>query len=416
MKTNLTQKQLISIAAIVIISAVLAILILMKPASTASENAEPEPTTEAKTKEHAEGDRDKGKPVEASEPGESKIAIADDKLKASGISLLAAGPAKINKLLTLPGEIQFNEDKTAHVVPRLAGVVEVVKASIGQTVKKGDVLAVIASTGLSEQRSELLTAQKKVSLARMTLVREERLWKEKVSAEQDYLQARQALAEAEIDEQNAREKLRALGASPGSAGGLNRFELRAPFAGTIVEKHISLGESVKEDTNVFTISDLSTVWAVVAVPASNLNSVRVGRKVNVNASSFEAKATGTIAFVGSLLGEQTRTAKARVVLSNPEASWRPGLFVTVEIEEATGKADVAVPVAVASEAVQSVEDKPTVFVRVSGGFVAQHISVGRSDAKTTEVVSGLKAGTQYAATGSFVIKAELGKSETEDAH
>ena len=187
--------------------------------------------------------------------------------------------------------------------------------------------------------------------------------------------------------------------------------MRAPFAGTIVEKHIALGESVKEDANVFTISDLSTVWAEVAVPASSLNSVRVGRKVTVKASSFNAKSQGTIAFVGSLLGEQTRTAKARVVLSNPDASWRPGLFVTVEIEEAAGQSDVAI--SVASDAVQNVEDKPTVFVRVPGGFVAQHITVGRSDSKTTEVTSGLKAGTQYAATGSFVIKAELGKSEAE---
>ncbi len=412
MKTNLTKKQLIVIAAIIIVSVFLAVLILL-PTSSDKAGVDSSPSAQVDKKPtEVEGVAEKS--VEPAETGEAKIAIADTALKVSGITLQAAGTAKINASLTLPGEIQFNEDRTAHVVPRLAGVVEAVRASLGQRVAKGEVLAVVASTDLSEQRSELLTAQKKVSLARVTFVREERLWKEKISAEQDYLQARQALAEAEIDQENAKQKLNALGASSGSNGRLNRFELRAPFAGTIVEKHIALGESVKEDTNVFTISDLSTVWAEVAVPASNLNAVRVGRKVTVKASSFNAKSQGTIAFVGSLLGEQTRTAKARVVLSNPDASWRPGLFVTVDIEEAAGQSDVAI--SVASEAVQSVEDKPTVFVRVPGGFVAQHITVGRSDSKTTEVTSGLKAGTQYAATGSFVIKAELGKSDAEQAH
>ena len=409
MKTNLTKKQLIVIAAIIIVSVFLAVLILLP---TSSEKARVDSSPPAQVdKVPAEVEGVAKKSVEPAETGEAKVAIADAALKASGITLQAAGTAKINASLTLPGEIQFNEDRTAHVVPRLAGVVEAVKVSLGQRVAKGEVLAVIASTDLSEQRSELLTAQKKVALARVTFVREARLWKEKVSAEQDYLQARQSLAEAEIDQQNAKQKLSALGASTGSSGGLNRFELRAPFAGTIVEKHIALGESVKEDANVFTISDLSTVWAEVAVPASSLNSVRVGRKVTVKASSFDATSTGTIGFVGSLLGEQTRTAKARVVLSNPDASWRPGLFVTVDIEDAAGQSDIAI--AVASDAIQSVEDKPTVFVRVPGGFVAQHITVGRSDAKSTEVTSGLKAGTQYAATGSFVIKAELGKSEAE---
>ena len=414
MKTNITKKQLISIAAIVIVSVLLAMLILLRPSAPDAVETEKAPSARATIGNTTQTAKDAEKLDEATDSSEPIIAIADSELKSSGIALLAAGPSKISSSITLPGEIQFNEDRTAHVVPRLAGVVEAVRASLGQVVEKGDVLAVIASTDLSEQRSELLTAQKRVSLARTTFIREEQLWKDKISAEQDYLQAHQALAEAEIAQRNAIQKLNALGASSNSATGLNRYELRAPFAGTVVEKHIALGESVKEDTNVFTISDLSTVWAEVAVPATNLNAVRVGRKVTVNAASFEAKATGTVAFVGSLLGEQTRTAKARVVLSNPGTSWRPGLFVSVDIEGGTDQKDAAV--AVSTEAIQSVEDKPTVFVRVPGGFVAQHITVGRSDATTTEVVSGLKAGSEYAAKGSFVIKAELGKSAAEHGH
>jgi cobalt-zinc-cadmium efflux system membrane fusion protein len=343
---------------------------------------------------------------------EGMIAMADDQIKAAGITINTAGPAKINSALTLPGEIRFNEDKTAHVAPRLAGVVESVRTNLGEKIKKGQVLAVIASTALSEQRSELLSAQKRLALARTTFEREKKLWQEKISAEQDYLQARQAMQEAEIALHNAQQKLDALGAGAGAAGALNRYEIRAPFDGMVVEKHLSLGEAVKEDANIFIISDLSTVWAEVAVPAKDLNAVRVGEKVMVNATAFDAKASGTIAYVGSLLGEQTRTAKARVALANPDVAWRPGLFVNVEIVSEQTEAAVAVT----TDGVHSVDNKPTVFIRVPGGFLPQHVTLGRSDGKMVEVTKGIKPGTRYAGAGSFIVKSELGKASAEHTH
>ncbi|MFH5256279.1 efflux RND transporter periplasmic adaptor subunit, partial [Burkholderia semiarida] len=103
----------------------------------------------------------------------------------------------VRSVLQLPGEIRFNEDRTAHVVPRVAGIAETVPANLGQNVKKGQLLAVLSSAAVSEQRSELLAASKRLELARTTFAREKQLWEEKVSAEQDYLQARQALREAE---------------------------------------------------------------------------------------------------------------------------------------------------------------------------------------------------------------------------
>jgi cobalt-zinc-cadmium efflux system membrane fusion protein len=343
---------------------------------------------------------------------EGKIALDDAQVKAAGITIDTAGAAKINSALTLPGEIHFNEDKTAHVVPRLAGVVESVRVNLGEKVKKAQVLAVIASSDLSEQRSELLSAQKRLALAKTTFEREKKLWQEKISAEQDYLQAQQAMHEAEIAVRNLQQKLSAMGANTAGAGALNRYEIRAPFAGTVMEKHISLGEAVKEDANIFTLSDLSTVWAEVAVPAKDLNAIRVGVKAIVRATAFDAKATGTIAYVGSLLGEQTRTAKARVALANPEMAWRPGLFVNVEIVSDEREA----PVAVKIDAVQTVNDKPTVFVRVPGGFLAQQVTLGRSDGKVVEIVKGLKVGTPYAVAGSFIVKSEQGKASAEHTH
>ena len=423
MKINLSKKQTFSIAAIVTIGVLLGALILtMEKATPAGEGhghghgGHAESHADAGHNEH-EGHEDEH---QAKGPHGGKLFTEEDfrvemedaQVKAAGVTIQTAGAARIKSTLTLPGEIHLNEDRTTHVVPRLAGVVEKVQADLGQKVKKGQVLAVIASTGLSEQRSELLAAQKRLTLARTTYEREKKLWQDKISAEQDYLQAKQAMQEAEIAVRNAQQKLIALGASAGGSGSLNSYEIRAPFEGIVVEKHISLGEAVKEDANIFTISDLSIVWAELAVPPKDLIAVRVGEKATVRATAFDAQAPGTISYVGALLGAQTRTAKARVTLANPQMAWRPGLFVNVEV--VSNEADV--PVAVSTDAIHTVNDKPTVFVRVPGGFAPTPVTLGRSDGKLVEVVKGVNAGSQYAGPGSFVIKSELGKASAEHTH
>jgi cobalt-zinc-cadmium efflux system membrane fusion protein len=403
MKNTLTKKQLATIAGVVAVGIVLALLILFIKPATAPAEAEAPPAAAAPASSA------QATPVEHVEA----IKLTDAQIKTSAITLLKAGPQTIHTSMTLPGEIRFNEDKTAQVVPLLGGTVQAVQANIGDIVKRGQVLAVIASTELSDQRSQMLTAEKRLAVARTTFQREKKLWEEKISAEQDYIQARQAMEEAQIEQNNTQQKLRALGASRGAAGSLNSYELRAPFDGVVVEKHISLGQSVKVDSVLFTVSDLSTVWAEVAVPASDIDKVRVGESVTVKASAFEAQVTGKVAYVGSLLGTQTRTATARIVLANPKTAWRPGMFVNVDVEVESSQREV--PVAVAASAIQTVEDKPTVFARVPDGFVAHVVKLGRKDASYVEVVNGLDAGQEYAAANSFVIKAELGKS-SDEAH
>jgi cobalt-zinc-cadmium efflux system membrane fusion protein len=408
----MNKQQKIMIAVMAVVGLLLAAWILMPKATESHDEHghEEQAKAPAKTEE-----KEHGHAHEEEEEGHDKIALDAAQIKAAGIVLSAAAPAKISVVTSLPGEIRFNEDRTAHVVPKLAGVVMAVHADLGQSVKQGEVLAVVASSGLSDQRSELLSAQRRLALATTTLERERRLWQDKISAEQDYLQAQQAMSEAEIAVQNARQKLSAFGAGAGTGKDLNRLELRAPFAGVVMEKHLAQGEAVKEDAIVFTLSDLSTVWAEIAVPPKDLNLMRVGETVTVKATAFAAEAKGKIIYVGELLGEQTRTAKARVALANPDRAWRPGLFITVDV--LSGHADAAdAAVAVAADAVQIVEDKPVVFVAVAGGFQPQPVKLGRSDGKMTEVLQGLKAGTRYVSAGSFVLKAELGKDSAEHAH
>ena len=342
--------------------------------------------------------------------GEGLIPMTDSQIQTAGIALARAGTATIGNVIQLPGEVRFNEDLTAHIVPRTPGVAESVSADLGQSVKKGQVLAVISSPLLADLRSASLAAQKRLGLAQLTYQREKKLWEDKISAEQDYLQAQVALREAEIAAQTARAKLSALGAGE-TEGALNRYVLRAPFSGEILEKHIAQGEAVKEDANVFLLSDLSSVWVEIVVTPKDLESVRVGETVRITSAANDTSSTGKVSYVGNLLGEQTRTAKARVVIANPHMAWRPGLFVNAALI----RGEKQVPVAVAADAVQTVDAKSVVFIKVEKGFKAQPVRTGLSDGKQIEIVEGLAAGAQYAASGSFVVKAEQGKGSAGHA-
>ncbi|GAC1031664.1 efflux RND transporter periplasmic adaptor subunit [Pseudomonas sp. No.21] len=342
---------------------------------------------------------------------EGMLEISAEQMKAAGIELAQAQPRTLSSLVSLPGEIRFDEDHTAHVVPRAAGVVEGVQVNLGERVKKGQVLAVIASQQISDLRSELAGAQRRAELAKTTFERERQLWEDKISAEQDYLAARQTLQEADIALANARQKMQTLSGVSAVSGG-NRYELVAPFDGMVVEKHLVRGEVVSEATSAFTISDLDRVWATFNVAPKDLSKVQVGTSVRVTAAELGAEVTGKVSYVGSLLGEQTRTAVARAVIENPDGGWRPGLFVSVQFAAQMSEANVAVPTA----AVQTIEEAPTVFVRAGDGFLPQPVELGLSSDGYVQITKGLSAGAQVASVGSFILKSELGKGSANHAH
>jgi len=407
-------RQTVLIAIIILVGALLGALILTSNASESAESGHEEHNHASESREPAESGHahGTGETHEDEAQHERETAFTDAQIEAAGITMATAGPARIRNAIQLPGEIVFNANRTAQLVPRLPGVVQAVQAELGQEVAEGDVLAVIASPELSERRSTLRAAQKRLALAATTYERERLLWQEKISAEQDYLLARQQLQEARIAAADALEQLQALGTDAGESGRFNRLEVRAPFDGMIVEKSIALGETVAADTSILKISDLSTVWADVTVPAEALGAVRVGSSATVSATAFESQAEGTVSYVGSLLGRQNRAATARISLRNPDGAWRPGLFVNVQV--ASSEAEVSV--AVEPAALHTLDDKTVVFVRRDAAFVARAVTTGRRDAKAVEILAGLEAGARYAVNNSFVIKSELGKGSASHSH
>ena len=351
---------------------------------------------------------------------EGRVELSPEAIQSAGIVVETAGSVQMKTVLELPGEIGLNIDRVVHVVPRLSGVVTAVYKNLGDTVKHGEVIAVLESRELAELKSAYMASVKRVELVRATFDRKERLWREKISSEKDYLASRQALAEEEINLQVTTQKLLALGLSqtdlnsiPEMTGrGLTRYELKAQFDGTVIKKDIAVGEAIKEDADIFAIADLCTVWVEVTIYAKDLNVVKVGQNVTVRSKVLGLEADGVLEYLGPLVGEQTRTARGRVVVQNLEGRWLPGLFVTIEIVQE----EVSVPVAVSVDAIQTYRDWSVVFVQYGDLFEVRPLELGRNDGKWVEVLHGLLPGERYVARNSFILKADLGKAGATHDH
>lgn len=193
---------------------------------------------------------------------------------------------------------------------------------------------------------------------------------------------------------------------------LQSYELRAPFSGTVVEKHFSAGAFLKDGEPIYLLSDLGTVWADLNVPRKDAARVKAGQAVTVYRDDEPDGTSGTISYVSPVGGGPTQTVTARVVLDNRSGAWRPGLFVTatVLLEE------VEVAVAVKVSALQTFRDWDVVFVRDGNTFEVRPLDLGRRDATWVEVLSGIEPGQEYVAENSFIIKADIGKAGATHDH
>jgi cobalt-zinc-cadmium efflux system membrane fusion protein len=343
---------------------------------------------------------------------EGKVQLSDAALASTGITIAAIGPRDITSVLELTGQIVADDTRVAHVVPRLAGVAVTVARQTGDTVRRGDVLAVIHSRELADARSAYRLAKHHTAFAKARAAREEGLWKKKISAEQEYLAAKRDAEEAELAEETARQKLLALGDTAefldelekAPADALPRYELRAPIDGVVMERDVTTGESVATDRTLFVIGDLSTVWLDAPIGAGDIAAVRLGQTATVQSWDLGRETDARVSYLSPTVDTTTRRGMVRFTLSNAGV-WRPGLFVTVRLIQTSATVAMAIPL----ESIQTFRDWQVVFFRFGDWFEARPVQLGRTDGVWVEVLSGLKPGDRYAATNSFAIKAEIGK-------
>lgn len=381
---------------------------------------------DADGKPHEESRAAPGSGVHEDETGEhgeheaEAAQLTPEQMAQAGILVAEAGPGMLVISKDVSGQITLNADRLAHVVPRVGGVITEVHRSLGEKVAAGDALAVIESRDLADLKADHLAATSRLSLAQATYAREAELWRQRISAEQDYLAARHGLAEARIAERQTRQKLLALGISEeairklGEDGAypLSRLEITAPIAGVVIEKHATLGESADTAESLFTIADLGTVWVDLSVHSRDLGLIREGHQATVTVTGTDHRTDGRISYVQPLADPDTRSVRARIVLDNSDGSWRPGSFVTASVVTD----ELEVPVLVPREAVQDMNNSSAVFVAGEHGFEARKVTLGRSDASSVEILDGLKPGERYVSAGSFVVKADIEKAGAAHEH
>jgi cobalt-zinc-cadmium efflux system membrane fusion protein len=364
-------------------------------------------------KEKHEGHEHEG---EAHEEHERIVKLSPEEIEEFGIKLKTAAPGKLRPTLSLTGEVVLNPDKVVHVMPRVPGVVREVFKSVGDRVKKGDILAILDSAELAKAKSEFLEALNREDLAKTNFEREEKLWKEQVTPEKDFLKAQQLLREAVIRRERSERALHALGLSEEDLTGLpkqqhkdlTRYDMTSPLDGIVIKRHLVQGEVIAEGNGEppFVVADLSSVRVNLAVYRKDLGIVREGQDVQISFGKGVPEVSGKIDYVSPVMDESTRTSRARVVLENKQGQFRPGMFVTGHVRTGERNVGIVVP----KTAVLRLDGEDILFVKTEEGFKPRAIRTGRADGAGLEIVKGLNSGEVYVAERGFTLKAELKKS------
>ncbi|MBN2591379.1 MAG: efflux RND transporter periplasmic adaptor subunit [Sedimentisphaerales bacterium] len=350
---------------------------------------------------------------------EQVIEITPEQIKEMGLDTSITGPGIIDTYLSLTGQIWLNQDTAIHIIPRVEGIVVKVNKQLGDVVQAGDILAIIESRDLADDKAEYLAANERYKMAQLTFQREEKLWSDKISSEQEYLDSRQAFTEAGIEKRIAEQKLYAIGFDKSYIENLpdepdellTRFEIKAPFDSTVIEKHIVLGEQVGTDSAIYVLADLNTVWIDLNVYPKDLGYIRKNQEVIISANSDISDVNGVIDYISPTVGHESRTALARVVLSNESGLFRPGLFVNAKVSVSQTNANIVVP----KESIQNLEGQKCVFVKDEHGFEPVFVETGLENATHVEISSGLIAGQEYVTEGAFSLKSMIITS-TLDSH
>ncbi|KQP15500.1 MULTISPECIES: efflux RND transporter periplasmic adaptor subunit [unclassified Methylobacterium] len=360
------------------------------------------------------------------EASEGKIKMTAEQAAEQDIKLAHVEGGILSRHLLVPGTITQDADRIARVPARVAGTVAEMRKRLGEDVAKGEIVAVLDSREVADAKSDFLTATVKADLEKTNFDRQQALWDKRISAESAFLNAKAAYSEAGLRVDLSRQKLSALGLNATEVAAaakkdettpnlssLRRFELRSPLAGRIVERKVDVGTKVGSEgdpADVYTVADLSSLWIELPVPTTELSKVREGARVTIVGGEDAPRPEGKVVFVSPILNPETRSARVIVALPNKDMSWRPGTFVTTEIEIAQDKVAVRLP----KSAIQTIGGEKVVFVRTEEGFSKREVTLGKADDDAYEVVAGLEPGDEVVVANSFVLKAELGKADAGD--
>lgn len=365
------------------------------------------------------------------------VKLTPEAVKRFDIRIEKARAHPLTSSFVAPGRVSLNLESMAHVGSLVSGRVVETKVRAGDSVKAGDVLLFIDSPELGEAQSAYL--QKRTTLTVATSARElaksgyERAKKlldesqgialtEVQKREAEYKAAEGTLLSAKAEVTAAENRLKLLGLDDAAVKALEntgletRYPLRSPLAGKVIERSVTLGELVRpERESLLLVADMSILWVLLDVPEARLREVGLGSKARITLSPLGEKVIeGKVSYVSSRLDEGTRTAAVRVEVPADGSAILPGMFAQAEVFAPEATATV---LAVPKSAVQTVDGSPSVFVPVKGvenAFVARSIKTGPQVGEMVPVLAGLKESEPYVVSGSFILKADLGKGAVQE--
>jgi membrane fusion protein, heavy metal efflux system len=301
-------------------------------------------------------------------------------------------------VLRANGSVTPDVSRTIRVTSLGSGRVVDLRARLGDRVNRGQILLRISSSDLATAMADYQKAQADEILSHKALERAQLLSSRGALAEKDLQLAQDTEDKAKIDLQTAEQRVHILGGDPAQAGPL--IELRAPVSGTIVEQNVSGFEGVKSldnTPNLFTIADLSMVWILCDVYENDFGIVRIGDAAEIRLNAYPDQVFhGVIQDISRVLDPNTRSAKVRVVLRNPEGSLRPGMFAVATFRSRRSRPRLVVP----GTAILRLQDRDWIF-RKEGDQRFRRVEVhalGEAGSGMVQVQDGLKPGDQIIAT------------------
>ncbi|KQN92036.1 hemolysin D [Sphingomonas sp. Leaf67] len=362
-------------------------------------NAADAPTNDASEAEHGE--------EHGGEHDEATVTLTAEQIALAAVELARPtndGAATIE----IPAIVEGDPQATQVVSAAIGGRVVALNRNLGESVARGQTLAVIESREAAQIKGEVQAARARLTLANSNLAREQRLFAQKVTPEQDLIAARTAATEARIALTQASAMMAATG---GGGGSLNRIGIVAPIGGQVIARPVVLGQTVAADAELFRVANLSRVALSLSLKPEDASRIAPGNVVTVTAPGRET--TARVRFVSPALDPETRLVPAIATLDNRGGQWRVGEPVTaaIRLTGSEGTGAIRVP----TTAVQTVENRSVVFVRTPTGFRAVPVELGTASGGAVVVRKGLSGNEQIATTGSFTLKAELGKGEATHA-
>lgn len=342
-----------------------------------------------------------------------RVRMAPELRARAGVRAEVAQRRALSPSVELVGSVEFDGDRVAEVGSRISGRVARVLVRPGAVVRAGELLAEIESAAVGEAVSQYLSARASANASRMEAARLEGLAAQHLATARELEQARAQRATHDAEVQSATQRLLSLGLGTNDlrgldgARGLHRVALRAPIAGKVVERSVVLGQVVEPTTHLLRIADPTRLWVQLRVFERDLARVSQGDAVTITLDSLPGRTfTGVVGHVSPSLDHETRTARVRVEVSDPDQALRPGQFVNARVRTSQGQPREALTIA--REATVQFEGRTAAFVEVEEGtYELRVLELGAEDRERVEVVRGIDAGERVVTHGAFALKSEL---------